>query len=103
MRSLSSPGSKYVRLILILQHLLAPADAGLTLFSPARTLVNLVGVFDVSPLHDLTDNGRHPYCEQAIKLNGLQCGCALRDGELGEITRARMRWLQTRYSAFELF
>lgn len=65
----------------------------------ARTLVNLVGVFDVSPLHELTENGRHPYCDRAIRLNGFQCGCALRDGELGEMTRARMRWLQSRYSA----
>lgn len=74
-----------------------------SLSSAAHTLVNLVGVFDVSPLHELTDNGRHQYCASALRLNGFQCGCALRDGELGELTRARMRWLQVHYSASPLF
>ncbi|KAL7411862.1 hypothetical protein BDY24DRAFT_395118 [Mrakia frigida] len=63
-----------------------------------NTLVNVVGVFDVSSLYNLTQNGRDPYCSKSIPLHGFECSCSLRDGELGDITRRRMQRLATQYN-----
>ncbi|QRV92999.1 GDSL-like lipase/acylhydrolase family protein [Ceratobasidium sp. AG-Ba] len=64
-----------------------------------NTLVNLVGVFQVSHIYNLTLN--QPYCEQLIPNvthYNLECTCALFGGATGEFTRSRMDKLQGQYN-----
>ncbi|KIM23897.1 hypothetical protein M408DRAFT_27493 [Serendipita vermifera MAFF 305830] len=63
-----------------------------------NTIVNLLGVFRVSDVYQLTLN--QPYCSQVIPVPhlNLECSCMLLGGAIGKATRAAMDKLQDQYN-----
>lgn len=64
-----------------------------------NSLVNVIGVFRVSPMFDLTAN--EAYCTQrfpSLPHFNLECPCALLGGDVGKRTRNRMDDLTSQYN-----
>ncbi|KIM24545.1 hypothetical protein M408DRAFT_75896, partial [Serendipita vermifera MAFF 305830] len=64
-----------------------------------NTLVNLLAVFKVSDIFELTLN--QPYCSKLLPIvphKNLECACSLLGGKIGEATRDQMDQLTNQYN-----
>lgn len=64
-----------------------------------NSLVNLLAVFKVSDIFELTKN--QPYCSKlltSLPHKNIECACSLLDGNIGETTRKLMDQLKDQYN-----